>query len=167
MTQPHPQYKILSRAQAARMADRLEAVLHQKGMTNQSALARRSGVPQSSISDLLGRKYRSVSSRHELKLLLTYRKLAAALDLPTHYFEGVPQPPRSFGQAVKQSRLALGWTELELARNARITGAYISQIERGLVAPPHISEAVFERLCDTLGIEPQRWNQPYEEDAHG
>lgn len=58
---------------------------------------------------------------------------------------------RALGATLKHKRAGLGWTQAELAKQARLARAYIAHIETGSKAP---SVAVLTRYCRAMGVNP-------------
>jgi transcriptional regulator with XRE-family HTH domain len=56
------------------------------------------------------------------------------------------------GQTVKRLRTRRGWSQRDLAKRARITQAYISQLEGGRKSNPTM--AAVTRLAKALGVSP-------------
>lgn len=63
----------------------------------------------------------------------------------------------TFGQNVRQARLARGMTIEALAQDAGLSYSYLGEIERGLRNP---TLAVIEGLADSLAVEPHSLLQP-------
>lgn len=62
---------------------------------------------------------------------------------------GVRQKPSSFGQAVRELRMAGGLTQEELADRAGLDRSYIGGVERGERNP---SLSVVEKIAEGLGV---------------
>ena len=54
------------------------------------------------------------------------------------------------GRTIKRLRDAKGWTQQELADRAKVTDAYITQLETGVRTNPSL--AVLKRLAKALGV---------------
>jgi ribosome-binding protein aMBF1 (putative translation factor) len=54
------------------------------------------------------------------------------------------------GDAVRQARQKRGWTQVELAEKAGLSGNYVARLERGEVGP---SLFVAQRLCEALDTD--------------
>lgn len=63
----------------------------------------------------------------------------------------------TFGQNVRQARLARGLTIEALAQDAGLSYSYLGEIERGLRNP---TLAVIEGLAASLAVEPHSLLQP-------
>lgn len=57
---------------------------------------------------------------------------------------------RSFGQVLRELRERNGWSQRELAAQAKTTGAYIAMLETGVKTNP--SEKMLKRLAKVLGV---------------
>ena len=68
---------------------------------------------------------------------------------------------RLVGKNVRELRHGKGWSQEELAFEARLHRTYISQIERGVINP---SILVIERLAISLDVRPAmlfaNWQRP-------
>lgn len=56
-----------------------------------------------------------------------------------------------FGQRVREVRLEKGWTQEQLALEAGVKRAYLSEVESGKRA---VSLPIVEKLANALGCEP-------------
>jgi len=56
----------------------------------------------------------------------------------------------SFGERLKQARLARGWSQAELKRQCGVPQGLISRMEHGLVKEPGLT--VLRRLARALGV---------------
>jgi transcriptional regulator with XRE-family HTH domain len=72
----------------------------------------------------------------------------------THTALAVRSPSVEIDRDVlRETRQLSGFTQVELARRARISNQYVSQLENGYRT--HVSPPTFVRLCDALLIRPQ------------
>lgn len=55
-----------------------------------------------------------------------------------------------FRENVRQRRIELGWTQVELAKRLNVTQPYVAEIERGRATP---GLDTVERFADALGID--------------
>jgi transcriptional regulator with XRE-family HTH domain len=60
--------------------------------------------------------------------------------------------PRRLGKVIKTRREVLGLTREQLAREAKVTTAYISMLEAGKRKNPSLK--VLNKLARALGVEP-------------
>ena len=58
--------------------------------------------------------------------------------------------PRKIGRMLKTLREARGLNQVELAKTAKVTTAYVSQLEAGKKKNPSL--AVLQRLAKALGV---------------
>jgi transcriptional regulator with XRE-family HTH domain len=58
--------------------------------------------------------------------------------------------PRRIGRVLKTTREAKGLTQLELAKRAKVTNVYLSQLEQGRKKNPSL--AVLTRIAKALGV---------------
>lgn len=108
-----------------RIAALLLAAMTDQNLTQQ-ALHEKSGVAQSTISDLLNQKRRR---RQSVRTIRTLRALAGALGQQPTYFERTVRPS-TFGRAVRQARLDQNLTLEDLSAQVNIPFPYLSQLER-------------------------------------
>jgi len=59
-------------------------------------------------------------------------------------------PPRRIGKVLRTMREAKGLTQLELAKRAKVTNVYLSQLEQGKKKNPSLD--VLRRLARALGV---------------
>jgi transcriptional regulator with XRE-family HTH domain len=71
------------------------------------------------------------------------RRKAPRLDDPREFAAHV-------GEGVRRARQARGWTQAQLADEARFSSNYIARLERGEVGP---SLYVAYQICETLGMD--------------
>ena len=60
----------------------------------------------------------------------------------------------TFATNLRRLRNAKGWSQDELALEAKISRSYLSQIEKGVY---HVSIKVIGRLSEKLGVEPEEF----------
>ena len=59
----------------------------------------------------------------------------------------------TFGEKVRKRRLALGWTQVELAKRVGRRQTEITDLENGHHAP---TLKTVERIAEALGVEPKK-----------
>jgi len=82
------------------------------------------------------------------------RSLRHARKKPPAPEDGTPSLERAFvasvGVAIRRGRRARGWTQIELASEARLSSNYIARLERGELGP---SLYVAHRIARALGVQ--------------
>jgi transcriptional regulator with XRE-family HTH domain len=63
----------------------------------------------------------------------------------------LPMAPSRLGRTIKRLRLARGLTQVDLAKRARISQAFVAQLETG--ARPSVTVPYAVRLAKALGVE--------------
>jgi putative transcriptional regulator len=58
--------------------------------------------------------------------------------------------PRRIGRVLKALRLKRGYKQIDLAKRAKLTNVYLSQLENGRKKNPSL--AVLQRLAKALGV---------------
>jgi transcriptional regulator with XRE-family HTH domain len=57
---------------------------------------------------------------------------------------------QAVGESIRRARQERGWTQVELAEKAGLSGNYVARLERGEVGP---SLFVAQRLCEALDTD--------------
>lgn len=123
--------------------DKLKPLLQSKGVTAKQFLSDL-GLNRNSMSDW--RKHSNFPPSGTLKRISEY------FGVTTDYFFAEEKSPTTFGERVKQARLAKGLTQKELSEKTNVSEATISRWESGDISAMRCN-ALFP-LCKALDIDP-------------
>jgi transcriptional regulator with XRE-family HTH domain len=62
---------------------------------------------------------------------------------------------KSFGEALRERRLAKGFSLRKFAAEVGVSPTYLSQVEQGNVQPPTADRV--KRMAELLGVNPDEW----------
>ena len=131
--------------------DKLKPLLQSKGVTAKQFLSDL-GLNRNSMSDW--RKHSNFPPSGTLKRISEY------FGVTTDYFFAEEKSPTTFGERVKQARLAKGLTQNELAKRAEYAGATsIASLETQ--GRCNVAAEKIINLCKALGTDPNTllgWN---------